>query len=244
MTVLHVPATPGNHVPDHDTFAAMSTMLAICLRIRREGIEPEWTGPVREIATWTLPDGLEIRRIRHKDLGSYKQTITASDPGDPMIGRLIIDHCTIVPGQEPDIAQCIDDIVIARTALESTARCDGDALAAGIETASIGLMLAIVDADGLKTDRSYSADHWPATPWRKARVIMQGVEEGDRIGTESEDFPMVVVVAVDEPYGMPARRSVRIFPYHMDHTLKTEVDPIKRLRCAEALCGLRKGTTS
>lgn len=244
MNIVPVPATPGNHVPDHDTFAALSTLLALCLRVRRGNVEPEWAGVTNEVATWTLPDGHQIRRVRHKDLTTYKQTITASHPAEHMIARLIIDACTIVQGQEPDIAQCIEDLIIARTALENVSRRNDDPFVETIDAASIELVRSIIDADGLVPDRSFTVEHRPTTPWRKGRVLMHGVEEGRRSIGAMPDFPMVVVLAVDEPYGIARRISVRMFPYDMDHDLTATVDPMTRLRGAEALNALRKGSTS
>lgn len=243
MRTIHVPAWPGDHVPDHDTFTAMSNMLALCLRIRREGIEPHWTNLGRH-ASWLLPDLHEIVRIRSGNMNTYRQTITASHPEEAMIARLIIDDCTIAECQEPDIGQCIDDVIIARRALEGVPRGPRDALVDRVDAASIELIRTIVQNDDRAPGASFSADHWPATPWRDARTVLSDFHPPERSGSETSDFPMVIGVAVDEPYGIPRRISVRLSPYHMDHTIPTTVDPMTRLRGAQALVELRKDVTS
>lgn len=240
---IYVAAGPGNHIPDVHTIAAAEA-LKIAAQTVAVGKCPLTRKSSKE-ALWALPDGNTLSHRWEKAHWApvQKLTVTLCDQESRILSRCIIQEHREIIRDAPEsalMADCLNAAEQMMKAVAHTAKqslCDTDEINALINEASIELSKMCIT----EMRRAPSiCTHTAATPWAESKLHFSFDAKAPQ--EMIQDFPQILVVAIDDIYPAKNRVNVRLSQYYMDHTISDpKKDPMARLRGAAALERLRKG---
>lgn len=249
---IHVPAAPGDHIPDDDTRLAMRMLLDAALQARDEAIDAVTEHHrIRADASWSLPDGTTLSRSSvGQAVDRRRLTLRLEDRLGVLLARCIVDGHLLMPASGPDfVGDCVDVSERALKAVSSIPPGSRDALVDLVDSASREHLrqVAVTCGIGDLVSRGFAADHVPAWPWDTERISIDSSRFSSKVDPRGgvDPFPEVIGVAVGPPEDRSRRICVRLSAYHMDHdAADMACDPVARLRDAAALHAAREGSGS